>query len=91
MSPFLFLLVIDWIMKTCTKQRRNGILSTQLEDLNFADDLGSIIDKYGGIDADVKARIGKARGVFIQLKNIWSFKVLSLSTKIRLLKSVLLY
>ena len=42
MSPFLFLLVIDWIMKICTKQRRNGIqwtLNTQLEDLDFADDL----------------------------------------------------
>jgi len=40
--PFLFLLVIHWIMKTCTKQRRNGIqwiLNTQLEDLDFADDL----------------------------------------------------
>ena len=42
LSPFLFLLVIDWIMKICTKQRRNGIqwtLNTQLEDLDFADDL----------------------------------------------------
>ena len=27
--------------------------------------LGSIIDKQGGTDADVKARIGKARGAFI--------------------------
>ena len=57
--------------------------------------LGSIIDKHGGTDADVKARIGKARGAFIQLKNIWSSKVLSLHTKIRLfnsnVKSVLLY
>ena len=36
LSPFLFLLVIDWIMKTCTKQRRNGIqwtVNTQLEHL----------------------------------------------------------
>jgi len=43
LSPFVFLLVIDWIMKICTKQRRNGIqwtlwLNTQLEDLEFADD-----------------------------------------------------
>jgi len=57
--------------------------------------LGSIIDKHGGTDADVKARIGKARGAFIQFKNIWSSKVLSLHTKISLfnsnVKSVLLY
>ena len=57
--------------------------------------LGSIIDKHGDTDANVKAMIGKARGAFIQLKNIWSSKVLSLHTKICLLnsnvKSVLLY
>nr|KAG5705129.1 hypothetical protein BaRGS_030846 [Batillaria attramentaria] len=42
LSPFLFFLAIDWIMKTSTAQRRNGIqwtLWTQLEDLDFADDL----------------------------------------------------
>ena len=36
--------------------------------------LGSIIDKHGVTDADVKAWIGKARGALIQLKNIWSSK-----------------
>ena len=42
LSPFLFLLAIDWIMKTTTKNRRNRIQWTpwsQLEDLDFADDL----------------------------------------------------
>ena len=42
LSPFLFLLAIDWIMKKTTKYRRNGIQWTpwsQLEDLDFADDL----------------------------------------------------
>ena len=42
LSPFLFLLVIDWIMKTTTTGRTNGIqwtLWTQLDDLDFADDL----------------------------------------------------
>ena len=41
-SPSLFLLVIDWIMKTTTTGRNNGIqwtLWTQLDDLDFADDL----------------------------------------------------
>ena len=42
LSPFLFLLVIDWIMKTTIEGRNNGIqwtLTTQLDDLDFADDL----------------------------------------------------
>ena len=42
LSPFLFLLVIDWFMKTTTTGRNNGIqwtLWTQLDDLDFADDL----------------------------------------------------
>ncbi|KAK7090431.1 hypothetical protein V1264_010229 [Littorina saxatilis] len=160
LSPFLFILVIDWLMKESTNNRRNGIqwtLWSQLDDLDFADDLallshnqqqmqektdiltatssqvglnihkdktkilkinttskepttlsgspleevqsftylGSIIDQQGGTDADVKARIGKARAAFIQLKNIWNSRQLSLTTKIRLfnsnVKSVLLY
>lgn len=41
-SPFLFLLVIDRILKTTTSDRRSGIqwtVLTQLNDPNFADDL----------------------------------------------------
>ncbi|VDP60611.1 unnamed protein product [Schistosoma curassoni] len=125
LSHFLFLLVVDWIMKTSTSEGKHGIQWTaqnQLDDLDFADDLallshtheqmqiktasvaavsasvglsihkkktkvpkfkadsnpitfdgetledvesftylGSITDEQGGSDADVKARIGKAR------------------------------
>lgn len=42
LSPFLFILAIDWLMKETTKGRRKGITWTpwtQLEDLDFADDL----------------------------------------------------
>ena len=41
LSPFLFILVIDWVMKTATKEKRNGIQWTMLTqlDLDFADDL----------------------------------------------------
>ena len=42
LSPFLFLLAFDWIMKTTTTGRNNGIQRTlwiQLDDLDFADDL----------------------------------------------------
>ena len=40
---FLFLLVIDWVMRSTTAGRNNGIqwtLWTQLDDIDFADDLG---------------------------------------------------
>ena len=42
LSPFLFILAIDWLMKETTRGRRNGIQWTpwtQLEDLEFADDI----------------------------------------------------
>ncbi|VDP54557.1 unnamed protein product [Schistosoma margrebowiei] len=42
LSPFLFLLVIDWIMNTSTSEVKHGIQWTsrmQLDDLDFADDL----------------------------------------------------
>ena len=160
LSPFLFLLVIDWIMKTTTTGRNNGIqwtLWTQLDDLDFADDLallshnhnqmqdkttrletmsartelkintketelmkinttantpvtvggkpikevesfvylGSVVDKQGGTDRDVAARIGKARGAFVMLKNIWASKAIRTRAKLPIfnsnVKSVLLY
>uniref|UniRef100_A0A183JVL4 DUF6451 domain-containing protein n=1 Tax=Schistosoma curassoni TaxID=6186 RepID=A0A183JVL4_9TREM len=55
----------------------------------------SIIDGQGGSDADVKARIGKARVAFLQLKNIWNSKQLSTNMKVTIfnmnVKAVLLY
>ncbi|VDP19615.1 unnamed protein product [Schistosoma margrebowiei] len=42
-----------------------------------------IIDEQGGSDADVKARIGKAREADLQLRNTWNSKQLSTNTKIR--------
>ena len=160
LSPFLFLLAMDWVMRRSTAGRGNGIqwtMWTQLNDLDFADDLallshtqqqmqektstisansaciglnihrgktkvlrvnspstsaimldggaleevdeftylGSIVNKRGGTDADVRVRIGKARVAYLQLKNIWSAKYLAITTKIRIfnsnVKPVLLY
>ncbi|VDO83713.1 unnamed protein product [Schistosoma margrebowiei] len=49
----------------------------------------------GGSDADVKARIGKARAAYLQLKNVWNAKQLSTNTKVRIfntnVKTVQLY
>ena len=42
LSPFLFLLAVDWIMKQTTNNKRNGIqwtLMEQLDDLDYADDI----------------------------------------------------
>ncbi|VDO87369.1 unnamed protein product [Schistosoma margrebowiei] len=41
-----------------------------------------IIDEHGGSDAGVKARIGKARAAYLQLRNVWNSKQLSINTKI---------
>ncbi|KAH9590185.1 Laminin subunit gamma-1 [Schistosoma haematobium] len=66
-----------------------------LEDVKTFTYLGSIIDEQGGSDADVKARIGKARAAYLQLKNIWNSKQLSTNTKVRIfntnVKTILLY
>ncbi|VDO50251.1 unnamed protein product [Schistosoma margrebowiei] len=66
-----------------------------LEDVKTFTYLGSIIDAHGGSDADVKARIGKARAAYLQLRNIWNSKQLSTNTKVRIfntnVKTVLLY
>ncbi|VDP58836.1 unnamed protein product [Schistosoma curassoni] len=48
-----------------------------LEDVKTFTYLGSIIDEHGGSDAHVKARIGKARTAYLQLKNIWNSKQMS--------------
>ncbi|VDO68158.1 unnamed protein product [Schistosoma margrebowiei] len=66
-----------------------------LENVESFTYLGSIIDEQGGSDLDVKARIGKARTAFLQLKNIWNSKQLSTNIKVRIfntnVKAVLLY
>ena len=57
--------------------------------------LGSIIDKDGGTEAEIKSRIGKAQAAFLSLTNIWKTRDISLRTKLRIfnsnVKSVLLY
>ena len=65
-----------------------------LEEVDSFRYLGSIADKLGGSDEDVRIRIGTARASFLQLKNIWRAKQTSKATKLRLFnpntKSVLL-
>ncbi|VDP41384.1 unnamed protein product [Schistosoma mattheei] len=50
-----------------------------LADVSTFTYLSSIIDEQGGSDADVEARIGRARAAYLQLKNIWNSKGLSVN------------
>ena len=70
---------------------------SSLDDLDYANSLGILSWKPtcrgrrqsynplpdGGTDEDIKARLRKARGTFIHLKNIWKSKYISRNTKIR--------
>ncbi|VDO55081.1 unnamed protein product [Schistosoma margrebowiei] len=58
-----------------------------LKDIKTFTYLGSIIDEHGGSDEDVKARIGKARSTYLQLKNISKSKQLSINTKLTILNT----
>ncbi|VDO50925.1 unnamed protein product [Schistosoma margrebowiei] len=53
------------------------------EDVKTFTYLGSIIDEHGWSDEDVKARIGKTRAAYLQMKNVWNSKQVSTNTKIR--------
>ncbi|VDO89519.1 unnamed protein product [Schistosoma margrebowiei] len=58
---------------------KNKVPKYNTENSNPITYLVTIIDEQGGSDADVKARIGKARVTFLQLKNIWNSRQLSLN------------
>ena len=48
-SPFLFLIVIDWMMNEVTKEGRRGLqwdMMKNLEDLDFADDITLMSHTY---------------------------------------------
>ena len=57
-----------------------------LEEVEHFIYLGSLVDAYGGTEADVKARIGQAGGAFF--KNICKYKVLLLQIKIKIMISM---
>ena len=52
LSPILFSLAIDWIMRNVTDGRRQGLqwtLTSVLEDLDYADDLGLLSHRHQNI------------------------------------------
>ena len=73
MSGFLFLLVIDWVMRRSVEGARTGIrwkMTTMLEDLDFADDLALISSTFGQIQRKIDClnRSGKGTGLKISTK-----------------------
>ena len=50
--------------------------------------LGSITDKQGGTDTDIRTHIGKARVAFHQLKNVWGSTDLTINIKIRIFNTI---
>ncbi|VDP28807.1 unnamed protein product [Schistosoma margrebowiei] len=52
-------------------KEKSKILEYSTTYTNLISYLGSIINEHGGFDADVKARICKARATYLQLKDIW--------------------
>ncbi|KAK2193424.1 hypothetical protein NP493_13g09038 [Ridgeia piscesae] len=61
------------IMKTNTKNNNPITMKGEpLEETDSFTSLGSTINKNGGTEEDVKARIQKARVAFIMLRKMWS-------------------
>ncbi|VDO62065.1 unnamed protein product [Schistosoma margrebowiei] len=67
LSPFLFLLVVNWIMRTSTSEGKRGIqwtVQNQLDDLNFSDDLALLSHTHEQMQtktasvAEVSASVG---------------------------------
>ena len=83
------------IMKANTKNNLITMNGEPLEETDSFTYLGSTINKHGGTEEDVKARIQKARVAFIMLRKIWRAKQIKTNTKLRIfnsnIRAVLLY
>jgi hypothetical protein len=70
------------VMKINAKRKKPiKIKDTNLEEVEEFTYLGSIVNIEGGVDADVKNRINKARIIFNILGKAWSAKNISTGTK----------
>ena len=70
LSPFLFLLVIDWIIRQRTEKHRDGIqwtLVPRLEKRDFADDVALLSHNHHGIEiqTNTDGKISTKAGVRI--------------------------
>ena len=83
MSEFLFLWVIDWILRRTTEQGDTGIrwkMMRQLEDLDYADDIVLICSTWAQVQMKLE-RLGKnSEGTGLKI-NIDKTKVLRLNAR----------
>ena len=90
LSPFLFILAVDWLMKESTSGSRNGIqwtLWTQLDDLDVADDIALVSHNHSQmqdktstvnqLSGSIGLRIhpGKSKMLKIKTENIQAITV----------------
>jgi hypothetical protein len=90
LSPFLFLLVIDWIMTTVTTDRSNDIqwtLLTQLDDLDFADDLALLSHNYMQIQDKTTRLATTSAGTGLKI-NLKKTELIKINTTIQSLITV---
>ena len=58
-----------------------------VEDVDSLTYLGSIVNKTGGAEQDITARVGKARSSFNKLTKVWKSSQYSIRTKTRIFNS----
>jgi hypothetical protein len=73
LSPILFILVIDWVMKKTTEDKKRGLqlgILGHLEDLDFADDLALISETIKHLQAKTDRLVKYAGqvGLFVNVK-----------------------
>ena len=70
LSPTIFLIVIDWVVRTATKDRRMGIqwtLTKQLEELYFADDISLLAHRHEDAQTKLEHVADEAEKVGLQI------------------------
>ncbi len=70
LSPFLFVLGIDWIMKQVTSNRRRGIrwtLTSILKDLDYADDIVRLSHRYQDMQAKTNTLVTTAGSLGLKI------------------------
>jgi len=83
LSPFLFLLAMDWLMKRTTADKKRGIqwaLNSVLEDLDFADDIGLLSSHHSDIQENMDRLTSLASQIGMKV-NVGKTKLMRLNTK----------
>ena len=82
LSPFLFLLAMDWLMKRTKADKKRGIqwtLNSVLEDLDFADDIGLLSSRHSDIQEKMDRLASLASQIGMKV-NVGKTKLTRLNT-----------